>query len=193
MAILNKQNLENIKSSNIFIAVLENISSSDKSFSEEENLIDITYEGIDEIALILESMLQNGEIILPKGVSKESWIETFKNKATDELDRYWYFKTNVGQKVANFIASINGNIYNFCTNEYLDFNKTKINYVKPLKELIPENKWKLSYSKSGKLTCLTIDEEYLEQLIEFECLHDEEYDKKAKTKVLKNGYKIIGG
>ena len=34
MAILNKQNLENIKSSNIFIAVLENISSSDKSFSE---------------------------------------------------------------------------------------------------------------------------------------------------------------
>ena len=193
MAILNKQNLENIKSSNIFIAVLENISSSDKSFSEEENLIDITYEGIDEIALILESMLQNGEIIFPKGVSKESWIETFKNKATDELDRYWYFKTNVGQKVANFIASINGNIYNFCTNEYLDFNKTKINYVKPLKELIPENKWKLSYSKSGKLTCLTIDEEYLEQLIEFECLHDEEYDKKAKTKVLKNGYKIIGG
>ena len=193
MAILNKQNLENIKSYNIFIAVLENISSSDKSFSEEENLIDITYEGIDEIALILESMLQNGEIILPKGVSKESWIETFKNKATDELDRYWYFKTNVGQKVANFIASINGNIYNFCTNEYLDFNKTKINYVKPLKELIPENKWKLSYSKSGKLTCLTIDEEYLEQLIEFECLHDEEYDKKAKTKVLKNGYKIIGG
>lgn len=193
MAILNKQNLENIKSSNIFIAVLENISSSDKSFSEEENLIDITYEGIDEIALILESMLQNGEIILSKGVSKESWIETFKNKATDELDRYWYFKTNVGQKVANFIASINGNIYNFCTNEYLDFNKTKINYVKPLKELIPENKWKLSYSKSGKLTCLTIDEEYLEQLIEFECLHDEEYDKKAKTKVLKNGYKIIGG
>ena len=193
MAILNKQNLENIKSSNICIAVLENISSSDKSFSEEENLIDITYEGIDEIALILESMLQNGEIILPKGVSKESWIETFKNKATDELDRYWYFKTNVGQKVANFSASINGNIYNFCTNEYLDFNKTKINYVKPLKELIPENKWKLSYSKSGKLTCLTIDEEYLEQLIEFECLHDEEYDKKAKTKVLKNGYKIIGG
>ena len=193
MAILNKQNLENIKSSNIFIAVLENISSSDKSFSEEENLIDITYEGIDEIALILESMLQNGEIILPKGVSKESWIETFKNKATDELDRYWYFKTNVGQTVANFIASINGNIYNFCTNEYLDFNKTKINYVKPLKNLIPENKWKLSYSKSGKLTCLTIDEEYLEQLIEFECLHDEEYDKKAKTKVLKNGYKIIGG
>ena len=190
MAILNKQNLENIKSSNIFIAVLENISSSDKSFSEEENLIDITYEGIDEIALILESMLQNGEIILPKGVSKESWIETFKNKATDELDRYWYFKTNVGQKVANFIASINGNIYNFCTNEYLDFNKTKINYVKPLKNLIPENKWKLSYSKSGKLICLTIDEEYLEQLIEFECLHDEDYDKEAKTKVLKNGYKI---
>ena len=193
MAILNKQNLENIKSSNIFIAVLENIAYSEKSFSEDENLINITYEGIDEIALILESMLQNGEIILPKGVSKESWIETFKNKATDELDRYWYFKTNVGQKVANFIASINGNIYNFCTNEYLDFNKTKINYVKPLKELIPENKWKLSYSKSGKLTCLTIDEEYLEQLIEFECLHDEEYDKKAKTKVLKNGYKIIGG
>ena len=135
-------------------------------------------------------MLQNGEIILPKGVSKESWIETFKNKATDELDRYWYFKTNVGQTVANFIASINGNIYNFCTNEYLDFNKTKINYVKPLKNLIPENKWKLSYSKSGKLICLTIDEEYLEQLIEFECLHDEDYDKEAKTKVLKNGYKI---
>lgn len=193
MAILNKQNLENIKSSNIFIAVLENIAYSEKSFSEDENLINITYEGINELAFILEDMLKNEEIILPKGVSKESWIETFKNKATDELDRYWYFKTNVGQKVANFIASINGNIYNFCTNEYLDFNKTKINYVKPLKELIPENKWKLSYSKSGKLTCLTIDEEYLEQLIEFECLHDEEYDKKAKTKVLKNGYKIIGG
>ena len=190
MAILNKQNLENIKSSNIFIAVLENIAYSEKSFSEDENLINITYEGINELAFILEDMLKNEVIILPKGTSQKDWIETFKEKAIDELDRYWYFKTNVGQTVANFIASINGNIYNFCTNEYLDFNKTKINYVKPLKNLIPENKWKLSYSKSGKLICLTIDEEYLEQLIEFECLHDEDYDKEAKTKVLKNGYKI---
>ena len=189
-ALLNKQNLENIKSSNIFIAVLENIAYSEKSFSEDENLINITYEGINELAFILEDMLKNEEIILPKGTSQKDWIETFKEKAIDELDRYWYFKTNVGQTVANFIASINGNIYNFCTNEYLDFNKTKINYVKPLKNLIPENKWKLSYSKSGKLICLTIDEEYLEQLIEFECLHEEDYDKEAKTKVLKNGYKI---
>ena len=190
IAILNKQNLENIKSSNIFLAVLENISNTEKSFFELENLINITYEGIDGIALILQDMVKNKQIILPKEINEEDWIEVFKNKATDELDRYWYFKTNVGQKTANFIASINGNIYNFCTNEYLDLSKIKINYVKPLNKLIPENKWKLSYSKSGKLTCLTIDEEYLEQLIEFECLHDEDYDKTAKTKVLKNGYQI---
>ena len=66
-ALLNKQNLENIKSSNIFIAVLENIAYSEKSFSEDENLINITYEGINELAFILEDMLKNEEIILPKG------------------------------------------------------------------------------------------------------------------------------
>ena len=190
MTMLNKQNLENIKSSNIFLAVLENISNTEKSFFDVDNLINITYEGIDEMALILKDMIENKKIILPKGKSKENWIEMFKNNATEELDRYWYFKTSVGEKITNFIASINGNIYNFCTNEYLDFNKTKINYVKSLNNLVPEDKWKLSYSKSGRLTCLTIDEEYLEQLVEFECLHTEDYDKEAKTKVLRNGYKI---
>lgn len=190
--ILNEQNLANINGTNIFLAILENnnINKIKYSYSEIENIIKITYEEIDTLSKILKDHIKQSKIMLPSNISIESWIEDFKYKAIDELDKFWYCKTQDDMITANFIASINGKIYNFCTNEYLNYNKTKINYVKPIEEILPKDKWKLSYSESGRLTCITVDEDYIDSLIEFECTHSNDIDKEAKTKVLRNGYKI---
>lgn len=185
--ILTKANLKSITDENIFLAILENVNH-DSSF-EREKLINITYEGIEDLAVLLEGMIDNGKIILPKGNKKDAFIDEFKNQATDDLDKYWYFRINENQTVANFITSINGNIFNLCTNEYIN-NGIEINYVKPLKNILPKNKWQLSYNESGKLNCIVIDEDYLDVLVAFECKHKDDIDKFAKSKVLRNGYKI---
>ena len=185
--ILTKANLKNITDENIFLAILENVNH-DSSF-EREKLINITYEGIEDLAVLLEGMIDNGKIILPKGNKKDAFIDEFKNQATDDLDKYWYFRINENQTVANFITSINGNIFNLCTNEYIN-NGIEINYVKPLKNILPKNKWRLSYNESGNLNCIVIDEDYLDTLVAFECEHKDDIDKFAKSKVLRNGYKI---
>ena len=186
-SILTKDNLKNITDENIFLAILENVNC-DSSF-ERENLISITYEGIEDLAIILRSMIDSSEIILPKGNKTDEFIDEFKNQAIDELDKYWYFRINENQTIANFITSINGNIFNLCTNEYIN-NSIEINYVKPLKSILPKNKWQLSYSKSGALNCIVIDEDYLDVLVAFECEHKDDIDKFAKSKVLRNGYQI---
>ena len=186
-SILTKDNLKNITDENIFLAILENVNC-DSSF-EREKLINITYEGIEDLAIILRSMIDSSEIILPKGNKTDEFINEFKNQAIDELDKYWYFRINENQTIANFITSINGNIFNLCTNEYIN-NGIEINYVKPLKSILPKNKWQLSYSKSGALNCIVIDEDYLDVLVAFECEHKDDIDKFAKSKVLRNGYQI---
>ena len=186
-SILTKDNLKNITDENIFLAILENVNHD--SSLEREKLINITYEGIEDLAIILRSMIDSSEIILPKGNKKDEFINEFKNQAIDELDKYWYFRINENQTVANFITSINGNIFNLCTNEYIN-NGIEINYVKPLKSILPKNKWQLSYSKSGALNCIVIDEDYLDVLVAFECEHKDDIDKFAKSKVLRNGYQI---
>ena len=186
-SILTKDNLKNITDENIFLAILENVNHD--SSLEREKLINITYEGIEDLAIILRSMIDSSEIILPKGNKTDEFIDEFKNQAIDELDKYWYFRINENQTIANFITSINGNIFNLCTNEYIN-NGIEINYVKPLKNILPKNKWQLSYNESGKLNCIVIDEDYLDVLVAFECKHKDDIDKFAKSKVLRNGYKI---
>ena len=186
-SILTKDNLKNITDENIFLAILENVNHD--SSLEREKLINITYEGIEDLAIILRSMIDSSEIILPKGNKTDEFIDEFKNQAIDELDKYWYFRINENQTIANFITSINGNIFNLCTNEYIN-NGIEINYVKPLKNILPKNKWRLSYSKSGALNCIVIDEDYLDVLVAFECEHKDDIDKFAKSKVLRNGYQI---
>ena len=186
-SILTKDNLKNITDENIFLAILENVNC-DSSF-ERENLISITYEGIEDLTILLEDMIDSRKIILPKGNKKDEFVNEFKNQAIDELDKYWYFRINENQTIANFITSINGNIFNLCTNEYIN-NSIEINYVKPLKSILPKNKWQLSYSKSGALNCIVIDEDYLDVLVAFECEHKDDIDKFAKSKVLRNGYQI---
>lgn len=189
--ILNKQNLININDSNIFLAILENSTSKDDyQYFENENLIKITYEGIDLLSKFLKDYVKKTDMHLPAGTTLESWIEKFKKQAIYEMDKYWYSKMNESNITANFIGSINGNIYNFCTNKYLDYNQTKINYATPIKEILPKDKWRLSYSDSGRLTCITVDDDYIDTLIEFECNNNSKIDKEAKTKVLRNDYKI---
>ena len=186
-SILTRDNLKNITDENIFLAILENVNHD--SSLEREKLINITYEGIEDLAIILRSMIDSSEIILPKGNKTDEFIDEFKNQATDDLDKYWYFRINENQTIANFITSINGNIFNLCTNEYIN-NGIEINYVKPLKNILPKNKWRLSYNESGNLNCIVIDEDYLDVLVAFECEHKDDIDKFAKSKVLRNGYKI---
>ena len=186
-SILTRDNLKNITDENIFLAILENVNHD--SSLEREKLINITYEGIEDLAIILRSMIDSSEIILPKGNKTDEFIDEFKNQAIDELDKYWYFRINENQTIANFITSINGNIFNLCTNEYIN-NGIEINYVKPLKNILPKNKWRLSYNESGNLNCIVIDEDYLDVLVAFECKHKDDIDKFAKSKVLRNGYKI---
>lgn len=186
-SILTRDNLKNITDENIFLAILENVNHD--SSLEREKLINITYEGIEDLAIILRSMIDSSEIILPKGNKTDEFIDEFKNQAIDELDKYWYFRINENQTIANFITSINGNIFNLCTNEYIN-NGIEINYVKPLKNILPKNKWRLSYNESGNLNCIVIDEDYLDTLVAFECEHKDDIDKFAKSKVLRNGYKI---
>ena len=136
-SILTKDNLKNITDENIFLAILENVNHD--SSLEREKLINITYEGIEDLAIILRSMIDSSEIILPKGNKTDEFIDEFKNQAIDELDKYWYFRINENQTIANFITSINGNIFNLCTNEYIN-NGIEINYVKSLKSILPKNK-----------------------------------------------------
>lgn len=186
-SILTKDNLKNITDENIFLAILENVNHD--SSLEREKLINITYEGIEDLAIILRSMIDSSEIILPKGNKTDEFIDEFKNQAIDELDKYWYFRINENQTIANFITSINGNIFNLCTNEYIN-NGIEINYVKSLKNILPKNKWRLSYNESGALNCIVIDEDYLDVLVAFECEHKDDIDKFAKSKVLRNGYQI---
>lgn len=192
---LNRENLKNINGSNIFLAILEKSNiQKENSYLNQSEIMQITYEGIDTTAKILRSMIENKNLTVKEGVNIDQIIEYYKIEALENLNRYWYIKLNENSQTANFIASINGRIYNFCTGEYLNYYKTDINYATPLNWLIPDNKWKLSYSKSGNLTCLTVDEDMVDVLIDFQNKNSDKIDKEAKTKVLRNGYKInIGG
>lgn len=187
---LNQKNLKDINGTNIFLAILENINIQvSNGYQKSQNLIDITYEGINTSAKILESMIDSEELKLPDSITKVEFINNFKKLAKKDLDAYWNTEIKKDAITANFIASINGHIYNFCTNEYIN-NGIEINYVKPLKSILPKNKWQLSYSKSGALNCIVIDEDYLDVLVAFECEHKDDIDKFAKSKVLRNGYQI---
>lgn len=188
---LNQKNLKDINGTNIFLAILENINIQvSNGYQKNQNLIDITYEGINTSAKILESMIDSEELKLPDSITKVEFINNFKKMAKKDLDAYWNTEIKKDAITANFIASINGHIYNFCTNEYLDPKKIKINYAEALNEILPGNKWKLSYSKSGALNCIVIDEDYLDVSVAFECEHKDDIDKFAKSKVLRNGYQI---
>lgn len=193
LRILNRKNLRNINGSNIFLAILEKVNKGtdlQECLQDNIHMMEITYDGIEISAELLKGMIETGKINLPQDTDLNTWIEEFKSLATEELDKYWYLKLNASEVTANFISSINGRIYNFCTNEYLDLNEVDINYAAPIEELLTPNEWSLSYSVSGHLKCLTIEESAIEVLSTFQHTKSNEIDKLAKAKVLKNGYNI---
>ena len=194
MALLTKDNLEGIDGSNIFLAILENVDRGNddvyNSFYDKTHMMEITYEGINYLSGLLKAMIETGDLILPNGVLLDEWLKDFCDRAIDELDRYWYLKINSNLVSAHFIASINGNVYDFCADEYIDFNRTEINYAKPLDDIIPKEKWRLSFGESGRLTCLAIDDSVVDILAGFQMTNSDIVDKKAKSKVLRNGYQF---
>lgn len=191
---LNKETLEHIDGSNIFLAILEKVEKGPKSFREyfqnDRRMMEVTYDGVDICAKLLKSMVKSKEINLPENVSLEAWLDMFKLRAIEDLNRYWYIKMNTNPTTANFIASINGHIFNFCTNQYLNLDEVEINYAAPIDELLSANQWNLSYSDSGKLKCLAITEDAIDTLSTFQFTNSEKVDKTAKAKILKHGYQI---
>lgn len=193
MELLNKNNLEAIDGSNIFLAILENIYKDNdiyNSFYDKEHMMEITYEGVNHLSKLLKDMIESKNLILPDEVSIEEWLENFTNQAIDDLDWFWYLKINSNLISAHFIASINGNVYDFCADEFVDFNKTEINYAESLDNIIPREKWSLSYDGSGKVNCLLIDDSVVDVLAGFQIINGETIDKNAKSKVLRNGYQF---
>lgn len=192
---LNAKNLKNINNSNIFLAILEENKKVNllEDLYNDENMMRITYEGVEDLALILKGMVKSGKINL-NDITIDEYLENFKNKAYDDLDKYWYAVFNSKNTFAHFIASINGHIYDFSENQFINLNRISINYAISLNELAPNCHFSLSYNEAGKLVCLNIDEDMIDLLAAFQTINSETVDKLAKTKVLKNGYKInVGG
>lgn len=191
---LNSQTLKGLNGSNIFLAILEKTNDEEDYLLnpiKDPELMEITYKGIDDLEKLLRGMVKSGKIILPKDVTLDEYLEDFNNKAIDDLDKFWNKQFYEREIFTHFIASINGRIFNFCTNEYLDYRHVRINYATSLNQIMPSNKWRLAYSQSGKLMCLNFDgdEEVIDVLTTFQHENGEKIDKEAKTKVLRNGYK----
>ena len=146
----------------------------------------------DEWVYILTSNYTRASEIfnMAKNMNLDEYLEEFKNKAYDNLDNYWHMVFNSKDTYAHFIASINGHIYDFCENEFINLNRISINYAISLDELAQNCNFSLSYNEAGKLVCLNIDEDMIDLLVAFQTVNSETVDKLAKTKVLKNGYKI---
>ena len=182
LRILNRENLKNISGSNIFLAILEKVNKENdlqECLQGDIHMMEITYDGIELSAELLKGMVESGKINLPQDTDLDTWIEEFKLLAADELDKYWYLKLKENEVTANFISSINGHIYNFCTNEYLDLDEVDINYAASVEELLTPNEWSLSYSASGHLKCLTIEESAVDILSSFQ--HDKSNDRICHT------------
>lgn len=193
MNILTEQNLKNINGSNIFLAILEKANKGQdfrETYQNDSQMMQITYEEIDTLAKILKDMVQSKKILLHPNMDMETFLAYFKLMAKEDLDRYWNIKMTTKDITANFIASINGHVFNFCTNQYLNLDNVDINYVAPIDKLISDKQWHLSFSDSGKLKCLAIDESAIDTLTAFQITYSEEIDKSAKARVLKNGYQI---
>ena len=189
---LNENTLKNINNSNIFLAILEEtkkINFLEELYNNNEDMMRVTYEGVEDLALILKEIVKSDKINL-NDMNLDEYLEEFKNKAYDNLDNYWHMVFNSKDTYAHFIASINGHIYDFCENEFINLNRISINYAISLDELAQNCNFSLSYNEAGKLVCLNIDEDMIDLLVAFQTVNSETVDKLAKTKVLKNGYKI---
>lgn len=191
-----RDDLKDITSASIFAAILEKTYNCPNDFEapsfdeENEHIKNITSKEIDFMAEVLKEMIKKGEIILPDQISIEDFTKLFKKEVQEKIKKYWQNQTDELVTSVNFIASINGNIYNFNTNQYLDLNRIKINYAKPINELLSDSEWHLAYNASNHLTCLALEDSAIEKLIAFECENSDEIDSKSQIKVLKNGYEI---
>ena len=178
---LNAKNLKNINNSNIFLAILEENKKVNllEDLYNDENMMRITYEGVEDLALILKGMVKSGKINL-NDITIDEYLENFKNKAYDDLDKYWYAVFNSKNTFAHFIASINGHIYDFSENQFINLNRISINYAISLNELAPNCHFSLSYNEAGKLICLNIAEDMIDLLAAFQTIDSETVDKLAK-------------
>lgn len=88
----------------------------------------------------------------------------------------------------NFIASINGKIYNFSSHKYLNDN-IEILFAKAMSDIFPSDIWRLVYINNYGIITIDIDDDKYYLIDEFEENHIGVIDKQAKTKVLRNDYK----
>lgn len=88
----------------------------------------------------------------------------------------------------NFIASINGKIYNFSSHKYLSDN-VEILFSKALSDIFPSDIWRLVHIIGYDIISIDIDDDKYYLIDEFEENYKGIIDKNAKAKVLRNNYK----
>ena len=98
------------------------------------------------------------------------------------------FINTYGIAYLNMIASINGKIYNFNLHKYID-EKSEILYAVAFSDIMPSEIWRLVHITNYDLISIDIDDDKYYLIDQFEENYMGLIDKKAKAKVLRNGYK----
>lgn len=88
----------------------------------------------------------------------------------------------------NFIACINDKIYNFSSHKYLD-DRIEILFARAFSDIMPSEIWRLVHITNYDLISIDIDDDKYYLIDQFEENYMGLIDKKAKAKVLRNGYK----
>lgn len=118
-------------------------------------------------------------------------IDCLEEKKVEDItgdNLFFAFLKNNGVISLNFIACINDKIYNFSSHKYLDDN-SEILFAKSFSDIMPSEIWRLVHITNYDLISIDIDDDKYYLIDQFEENYMGLIDKKAKAKVLRNGYK----
>ena len=118
-------------------------------------------------------------------------IDRLEEKKVENItgdNLFFAFLKNNGVISLNFIACINDKIYNFSSHKYLDDN-SEILFAKSFSDIMPSEIWRLIHIANYDLISIDVDDDKYYLIDWFEENYMGLIDKKAKAKVLRNGYK----
>ena len=118
-------------------------------------------------------------------------IDRLEEKKVENItgdNLFFAFLKNNGVISLNFIACVNDKIYNFSSHKYLDDN-SEILFAKSFSDIMPSEIWRLVHITNYDLISIDIDDDKYYLIDQFEENYMGLIDKKAKAKVLRNGYK----
>ena len=118
-------------------------------------------------------------------------IDCLEEKKVENItgdNLFFAFLKNNGVISLNFIACINDKIYNFSSHKYLD-DRIEILFARAFSDIMPSEIWRLVHITNYDLISIDIDDDKYYLIDQFEENYMGLIDKKAKAKVLRNGYK----